>query len=321
MKNVPACVVALLIAISGHWAAAQPFPSRPLRILVPSPAGSSPDIRARQIGAKLAEAFGQPVIVENRPGANGLIAAREAAKAAPDGHTLFLALINNAIGDALKPDPCCRLNQELLPVSRFTMTPLIMVVNPSLQVSSLKEFISLAKNRANSITYASAGPGSIGQLVGEWVKSEAGIQALEVPYKGVNAEIPDLLGGQVMVSYIVPQVVMTPLKAGKLRALAVMGPARLAMFPGVPTSAEAGLPGVEALAWNGIFVPAGTPRAAINTLHRELVKAYNAPEVKSQVLATGSEVAADTPEEFAAFVRAETAKWAKVIRDAGIKPD
>ena len=292
-----------------------------MRIVVPSPAGSSPDIRARQIGAKLAEALGQPVIVDNRPGANGLIAAREAAKAAPDGHTLFLALINNAIGDVLKPDPCCRLNQELLPVSRFTMTPLVMVVNPSLAVASLKEFVQRAKANPGKITYASAGAGSISQLVGEWVKSEAGIQVLEVPYKSVNAEIPDLLGGQVMVSYIVPQVVMAPLKAGKLRALAVIGPSRLAMFPEVPTTAEAGLPGVEALAWNGIFVPAGTPRAAIDVLHRELVKAYNAPDVKSQVLATGSEVAADSPEEFAAFVRAESAKWSKVIRDAGIKPE
>ena len=317
MKYLLAGALALAIGV----AAAQSFPSKPMRILVPSPAGSSPDIRARQIGAKLAEALGQPVIVENRPGANGLIAAREAAKAAPDGHTLFLALINNAIGDALKPDPCCRLNQELLPVSRFTMTPLIMVVNPSLSVVSLKEFIEKAKANPGLITYASAGPGSIGQLVGEWVKSMAGVKVLEVPYKGVNAEIPDLLGGQVMVSYIVPQVVAAPLKAGKLRALAVMSPARLAMFPDVPTSAEAGLPGVEAIAWNGIFVPAGTPRAAINVLHRELVKAYNAPDVKSQVLATGSEVVADTPEEFAAFVSAESAKWAKVIRDAGIKPE
>ncbi|HEX9397188.1 MAG TPA: tripartite tricarboxylate transporter substrate-binding protein [Burkholderiales bacterium] len=321
MKYAGMCVLALLGAIWSGASSAQAFPSKPMRILVPSPAGSSPDIRARQIGGKLAEALGQPVIVENRPGANGLIAAREAAKAAPDGHTLFLALINNAIGDALKPDPCCRLNQELIPVSRFTMTPLIMVVNPSLSVLSLKDFLEKAKANPAQITYASAGPGSIGQLVGEWVKSEAGIKVLEVPYKGVNAEIPDLLGGQVLVSYIVPQVVAAPLKAGKLRALAVLGPVRLEMFPEVPTTAEAGLPGVEAIAWNGIFVPAGTPRAAINILHRELVKAYNAPEVKSQVLATGSEVVADTPDEFAAFVRAESAKWAKVIRDAGIKPE
>jgi tripartite-type tricarboxylate transporter receptor subunit TctC len=317
MKQILACVLAVFTGM----AAAQSFPTKPIRILVPSPAGSSPDIRARQIGAKLAESLGQPVIVENRPGANGLIAARETVKAAPDGHTMFLALINNAIGDALKPDPCCRLNQELLPVSRFTMTPLVMVVHPSLDVLTLRNFIDKAKAKPDSITYASAGLGSIGQLVGEWIKSEAGIKVLEVPYKAVNAEIPDLLGGQVMAAYIVPQVVVAAIKSGKLRALAVMAPARLAMFPDVPTTAEAGLPGVEAIVWNGIFVPAGTPRPVIQILHRELVKAYNAPDVKSQVENTGSQVAADTPEEFAAFVRSESAKWAKVIRDAGIRPE
>jgi tripartite-type tricarboxylate transporter receptor subunit TctC len=320
MKQFVGCALACLLAWSGA-SSGQAFPSKPMRILVSAPPGSSPDIRARQIGAKLAESLGQPVIVENRPGANGLIAARETVKAAPDGHTMFLALINNAIGDALKPDPCCRLNQELLPVSRFTMTPLVMVVHPSLDVLTLRNFIDKAKAKPDSITYASAGLGSIGQLVGEWIKSEAGIKVLEVPYKAVNAEIPDLLGGQVMAAYIVPQVVVAAIKSGKLRALAVMAPARLAMFPDVPTTAEAGLPGVEAIVWNGIFVPAGTPRPVIQILHRELVKAYNAPDVKSQVENTGSQVAADTPEEFAAFVRSESAKWAKVIRDAGIRPE
>ena len=319
MKQLLGCALACLLAWNGV-SLGQTFPSRPMRILVSAPPGSSPDIRARQIGAKLAESLGQPVIVENRPGANGMIAAREAVKSAPDGHTLFLALINNSIGDALKPDPCCRLNQELLPVSRFTMTPLVMVVHPSLPVYSLKDFISRSREKPDSITYASGGPGSISQLVGEWIKSDAKIRVLEVPYKAVNAEIPDLLGGQVMAAYIVPQVVVAAIRSGKLRAIAVTAPARLAMFPDVPTTAEAGLPGIEAIVWNGIFVPAGTPRPVIQILHRELVKAYNAPDVKSQVLNTGSEVAADTPEEFAAFVRAESAKWAKVIRDAGIKP-
>jgi len=314
-------LVAAVFALWSAFALAQGFPSKPMRILVPAPPGSSPDIRARQIGQKLAEALGQPVVVENRPGANGLIAAREAAKAAPDGHTMFLALINNAIGDALKPDPCCRLGQELAPVSRFTMTPLVFVVNPSLSVASVKEYIERAKAKPGELTYASAGPGSISQLVGEWIKFEAGVKMLEVPYKGVNAELPDLMGGQVMTAFVVPQVVVAPIKAGKLKALAVAAPARLAMFPDVPTTAEAGLPGVEAIVWNGIFVPAGTPRPVVQILHRELVKAYNAPDVKGQVENTGSSIAGDTPEEFAAFVRAESTKWGKVIRETGVKPD
>ena len=292
-----------------------------MRILVPGPAGSSPDIRARQIGTKLSEALGQPVIVDNRPGGAGLIAAREAAKSAPDGHTMLLALINNAIGDVLKPDPCCRLNQELMPVSRFTMTPLLVVVHPSLQVRTLIDYIQLAKQKRGSMTYASHGPGSISQLVGEWLKTETGTEILEVPYKAVNAELTDLVGGQVMTAFPVPQVVTAAVKSQKLRALAVLGPSRLQGLPDVPTAKEAGLPGLEALAWNGIFVPAGTPRQVVDVLHRELVRAYNEPDVKNQVLATGSYVAADTPEEFAAFIRAENEKWGKVIREAKIKAD
>lgn len=303
------------------FAAAQGFPSKPLRLLVPSPAGSSPDIRARQIGGKLAQALGQPVIVENRPGGAGLIAAREAAGAAPDGHTLLLALINNAIADVLKPDPCCRLNQELVPVSRFTMTPLVMVVHPSLKSKTLIDYVQLAKQKPGGLTYASAGPGSISQLVGEWLKSETGTDVLEIPYKGVNAELPDLMGGQVQTAFVVPQVILAPVQSGKLVPLAVMGPARLAVLPDVPTSKEAGLPGVEAIVWNGIFVPAGTPRPVIEALHRELVRAFNAPDVKDQVTKTGSYVAGDTPEQFAAFIRAENAKWGRVIKDAKIKAD
>jgi tripartite-type tricarboxylate transporter receptor subunit TctC len=319
MKKLGVFII-LQCALAG-LAGAQGFPSKPLHILVPGPAGSSPDIRARQIAGKLTQAFGQPVIVENRPGGAGLIAAREAAKAAPDGHTLLLALINNAIGDVFRPDPCCRLNQELLPVSRFTMTPLVMVVHPSLKVRTLVDYIQLAKAKPGGLTYASSGPGSINQLVGEWLKTETGAQITEVPYKAVNAELPDLIGGQVVTAFVVPQVIVASVKSEKLLALAVLGPERLDVLPGVPTTAEAGLPVLQAIVWNGIFVPAGTPRPVIEALHREVVRAYNAPDIKQQVIGTGSYVAGDTPEEFAAFIRAENEKWAKVIREAKIKPD
>jgi tripartite-type tricarboxylate transporter receptor subunit TctC len=320
-KPLTRCLACLILLVSSSAALAQAFPSRPMRILVPSVAGSSPDIRARQIAAKLSETFGQPVIVENKPGANGLIAAREAVKGGADGHTLFLALINNAIFDVLKPDPCCRLNSELVPVSRFTMTPLVMVVYPRLAARTLAEYIDLAKREPGELTYAAGGTGSISQLVGESLKSQAKIRVLEVPYKGVNAELPDLHSGQVMTAFVVPQVVLASLKAGRLRALAVTSRERLAILPDVPTMAEAGLPGIEVLAWNGIFVPAGTPAPVIETLHRALVRAYRAPEIEAQLRATGSYAAADTPEEFAAFVRAENDKWSRVIREAGIRAD
>jgi len=298
---------------------AQGFPTRPIHILVPSVAGSSPDIRARQIATKLSEAFGQPVIVENRPGANGLIAAREAAKAPADGYTLFLALINDSVRDALNPDPCCRLGQELLPVSRFSMTPYFIVVYPGLPAQSLKEMLELAKAKPDSVSYASHGPGSLANLLGEWLKAETGARLLEVPYKGVNSEIPDLQSGQVMMAFIVPQVVLGAVRGGKLRVLAVTARERLAILPDAPTTAQAGVPGLEAVVWNGIFVPAGTPQSVVQTLHRELVRAYNAPEIREQLRSGGSYAAADAPEEFAAFVRAEKEKWSRVIREAGIK--
>ena len=300
-------------------ALAQAFPSRTIRIIVPSVAGSSPDIRARQIAPKLSEAFGQPVIVDNRPGANGQIAARETAKAPADGHTLFLALINNAVGDLLTTETCCRLGQELIPVSRFSMTPLLAVVNPNVPARTFGELLELAKAKPDSLTYAMHGPGSVSQLVGEMVKLERGARLLEVPYKGVNSEIPDLQGGQVSAAFLVPQVVLAAIRGGKLRALAVMGPERLPILPDVPSVAELGMPQLEATAWNGIFVPAGTPASVVQALHRELVKAYTAPDVREQLRNGGAYAAADTPEEFAAFVRAEKEKWGRVIREAGIK--
>jgi len=311
----------LLVVFSTYSALtfAQSFPSRPLKILVPSVAGSSPDIRARQIATKLSDAFSQPVIVENRPGANGLIAAREAAKAPADGHTLFLALINNAVADLLAAEPCCRLNQELIPVSRFSMTPLLMVVHPGVPVQTLQEYLDYAKAKPDALTYASHGPGSVSQLVAEMLKMERGARLLEVPYKGVNSELADLQGGQVSTAFPVPQVVVAAVRSGKLRALAVMARERLDILPDVPSAAEAGLGQLEAIAWNGIFVPAGTPAPVVQALHRELVRAYNAPEIREQLRAGGSYAAADTPEEFAAFVRAEKEKWGRVIREAGIK--
>ena len=311
--------MAVAFALCSTAALAQSFPSRPIRILVPSVAGSSPDIRARQIAPKLAQAFGQPVIVENKPGANGLIAAREAAKSPADGHTLFLALINNAVADLLTTEACCRLNQELVPVSRFSMTPLLFIVNPAVPAHTLAEFVEQAKARADAFSYASHGPGSVSQLVGELLKMERGVRLLEVPYKGVNSELADLAGGQLNVAFPVPQVVLAAIRSGKLRALAVMGSQRLEILPEVPTVAELGLPQLEAVAWNGIFVPAGTPSAVVQALHRELVRAYNAPDVREQLRGGGAYAAADTPEAFAAFVRAEKEKWGRVIREAGIK--
>jgi tripartite-type tricarboxylate transporter receptor subunit TctC len=200
------------------------------------------------------------------------------------------------------------------------MTPLVMVVHPGVPARTLAEYLDYAAANPEKLSYAAHGPGSVSQLVGEMLKLERGARLLEVPYKGVNSELPDLQSGQVSTAFVVPQVVLAAIRAGRLRPLAVMARERLDILPGVPSVAELGLPQLEAIAWNGIFVPAGTPAEAIRTLHRELVRAYHAPEIREQLRAGGSYAAADTPEEFAAFLRSEQDKWGSVVRAAGIKP-
>src|SRR5258706_4404493 len=316
-ERLAACFAFALTSSLGH---AQPFPSKPIRVIVPTIAGSAPDVRVRQVAPKLNEAVGQPVIVDNRPGANGTIATQLAARAQADGHTVFFGLVNNAINDLLDPKWCCQLNPELVPVVHFTLTPLVMVIHPGVQANTLQEYIQLAKARPGAVTYASAGPGSITQLIGEWIKLKSGTNVLDVPYKSVGAELPALLGGQIMTAYLNPVVITALVKSGKLRGLAVTGPGRIAVLPDIPTMGEAGMPGVEASVWNGFFVPSGTPKAIIETLNRELLRTFNAPDVREQVAAGGSEIVGGRPEQFAGFIRQEIRKWGKVIKDAGIKP-
>jgi len=298
-------------------ALAQPYPSKPLRWIVPTGPGSAVDVNARRVTPKLAEALGQPVIVENRPGANSMIAAREAARAAPDGYTLFQAVVNNAINDALAPDPCCVLNDKLVPVTRLYTTPLVMVVHPSLP-ATLKDYVALAKEKPNSLTYASGGTGAITQMVGELLKLTAGIQVREIPYKAIGAELPDLTGGHVSTAFLSPVVIRDMVRAGKLRALAIADRQRLDILSDVPTMAEGGYP-IEGLGWNGIFVPAGTPRAIVERLHKEIARVLQLKEIQDDALALGTRAGGEKPEEFAAFVRAEVQKWGKVIKDAAIK--
>ena len=298
-------------------AGAQPYPSKPLRWIVPTGPGSAVDVNARRVTPKLAEALGQPVIVENRPGANSMIAAREGARAAPDGYTLFQAVVNNAINDALAPDPCCVLNDKLVPVTRLYTTPLVMVVHPSLP-GNLKDYVALAKSKPNSLTYAHGGTGAITQMVGELLKLTAGIQVREVPYKAIGAELPDLTGGHVSTAFLSPVVIRDMVRAGKLRALAIADRQRLDILSDVPTMAEGGYP-IEGLGWNGIFVPAGTPRPVVERLHKEIARVLQLKEIQDDAMALGTRAGGEKPEEFAAFVHAEVQKWGKVIKDAAIK--
>jgi tripartite-type tricarboxylate transporter receptor subunit TctC len=308
-------IAALLWA--GH-AFAQTYPSKPLRWIVPTGPGSAVDVNARRVAPKLAQALGEPVIVENRPGANSMIGAREAARSAPDGYTLFQAVVNNAINDALAPDPCCTLNDKLVAVTRLYTTPLVMVTHPGVQTSTLQEYVALAKAKPNSLTYASGGTGAITQMVGELLKLTAGIQVREIPYKAIGAELPDLTGGHVDTAFLSPVVIRDHVRAGKLRGIAVASRERLSILPEVPTMAEAGLP-IEGLGWNGIFVPAGTPAPIIERLQRDIAGALRSREIQDDALRLGTQAGGEKPEEFAAFVRSEVQKWGKVIKDAGIK--
>jgi len=312
-------IVFLMVACSG-WVSAQTYPSKPVRWIVPTGPGSAVDVNARRVTPKLAEALGQPVIVENRPGANSMIGAREAARSAPDGYTLYQAVVNNAINDALAPDPCCVLNDKLVPVTRLYTTPLVMVVHPGVQAATLQEYVALAKARPNTLTYASGGTGAITQMVGELLKLTAGIQVREIPYKAIGAELPDLTGGHVSTAFLSPVVIRDQVRAGKLRALGIADRQRLPTMPDVPTLAEGGVP-IEGLGWNGIFVPAGTPQAIIDRLQTEITKVLRSKEMQDEAATLGTIAGGERPQEFAAFVRSEVQKWGKVIKDAGIKAE
>lgn len=309
----------LLALVLAAPALAQPYPTKPIRWIVPTGPGSAVDVQARRVAPKLGEALGQAIVVENRPGANSMIGAREAARAAPDGYTVFQAVVNNAINDALAPDPCCVLNDKLVAVTRLYITPLVMVVNPAVPAKTLQEFVALARSKPNELTYASGGSGAITQMIGEQLKLLAGIQVREVPYKAIGGEVPDLMGGHVASGFLAPIVIRDLIRSGKLRALAVADKARMPTLPDVPAMAEAGYP-IVGLGWNGLFVPAGTPRPIVERLQKETAHVLQLKEIRDDAANLGTLLGGESPEEFAAFVRAEVQTWDKVIKEAGIKP-
>lgn len=312
-------LTALLLTAAIVVAHAQGYPNHSIRLVEPAGPGSAVDVFARQLGPLLAQSMGQPIIIENRPGANSAIGAREVARAAPDGYTVLHGNINNSLNDLLTDDTCCRLNEALIPVARLTVTPLVMVVNASVAAKDLQAYIALAKADPSLLTIASSGPGSITQLVAEKLKLAAGIEAREIPYKAIGAELPDLLAGHVMTAFLSPVVIKQYVgPGGKLRALGVASARRLQILPDVPTLAEAGLPGVEASGWNGLFVPAGTPKAVIDRLAAETAKAVSSAAIKADARTSGYELDPAGPEEFATYVRAEIVKWRKVIKDSNI---
>jgi tripartite-type tricarboxylate transporter receptor subunit TctC len=292
-----------------------------VRFIVPSAAGGGTDIIARAVSLKLSEALGQQFVVDNRPGAGQMIGIELAAKAPPDGHTILMAASTLAINPVMyKKVPYDPL-RDFAPVTQAASLPNVLVVHPSLPVNSLAELIAYAKARPGELNFASAGIGTSPQMSIELLKSMAGIDMVHIPYKGTAPGVVDLLAGQVKV--MAPNVLtaLPHIKSGKLRALAVTSGKRSRALPEIPTVAEAGLPGYDSTQWYGVLAPAGTPREIVARLHGEIVRALRDPEVGKRLEADGAEAVGSSPEEFSAFIRSETEKWAKVARAAGIKPE
>ncbi len=312
---------AIAMAIIAPLASAQTFPSKPIRVVVPLAAGGPGDVLARAIGQKLSEQVGQPVVIDNRPGANTNVGSEFVAKAAPDGYTLLFTAstltINPSLYATLPYDPL----KDFAPLTLIASTPLVLVVHPSLPVKSVKELIALAKSKPGQLNYGSAGNGSALHLAGEMFNTLAGVKLVHVPYKGVTNAFSDLLGGQISIMFPGAPIALPQVKAGKLRALGTTGAARTAAAPEVPSISEAGLPGYEVSVWYGALAPAGTPAAVINRLHAEISKIVQLPDIKERWAVLGAETVHNTPEQFAAFLKADLGKWAKVVRDSGAKID
>jgi tripartite-type tricarboxylate transporter receptor subunit TctC len=313
-------LLAAMAAIA--FAQAPAYPTKPIRLVVPFPAGGTTDILARAAAQKLTEAWGQPVVVDNRPGAGGNIGSELVAKAAPDGYTLEMGTVGtHAINASLYAKMPYDHVKDFFPVILVAGVPNVLVVHPSVPVNSVAELIAYAKANPGKLNFASSGNGTSIHLSAELFKVMSGVQMAHVPYKGSAPAVQDLLGGQVQLMFDNLPSALPHIKGGKLRALAVTSAQRAPVLPDVPTIAEAGLPGFEASSWFGVLAPAGTPPAIVAKLNAEIAKWLASPEAKEKLQAQGANVAGGPPEEFAKHIAAETAKWAKVVKESGAKID
>jgi len=320
-KFLQSLFVALGLALTMSFAQAQTYPSKQVRFVVGFPAGGATDVVARAISQNLSEALGHPVVVDNRAGAASNIAAEIVATSPKDGHTIFLGTVSLAINPSLYKKLPYNALKDFTAVSQVTDTPFMFVTHPSLPVRNVKEFVALARARPGQLNYGSAGNGSGGHLFTAMFGSMAGVNLAHVPYRGASYATTSVLSGETI--FMFDNIVTTlPLaKAGKLRALAVTTAKRSRVAEDIPTLAQAGVPGYDANAWFGVFAPAGTPDAVIARLQSEISKIVKIPEIRDRFLALGAEPVGSTPEQFAAFYRAEVLKWAKVVKDSGAQID
>jgi tripartite-type tricarboxylate transporter receptor subunit TctC len=312
----------LLLCLACTAALGQPYPAKPVRVIVPYPPGGGNDLLGRLFAAKLGERMGQSFVVENRPGAGTLIGTEAAARSAPDGYTILLSSIAT---HALSPNLYSRVPydpvKDFAPITLLGIAPTVLVVNKDLPAQTLQELISLAKSKPGSLAYASGGNGTPPHINGEVFKSVAGVDLLHVAYKGGGPALADLTAGRVHVMLDTAASAMSHVRAGRLRALALSAPKRSPEYPDLPTFAEAGLPGYETNAWYSMHAPAGTPQDIVRRLNAELVAILKEPEILARFKQLSTDPVGNSPEEFAAFVRAELDKYARVIKAAGIKLD
>lgn len=324
MRRFISSIAAVLLAATAPQALAQAagYPNKTIKIVVPFAVGGIADTFARVIGQKLSDAWGQPVVVENKTGAGGNIGADLVAKAAPDGYTLLLSnigthAVNVHLMKSMPFDPV----KDFVPIAHVLDAEGLMVVHPDVKAKTVGEVIALAKAAPGKLTYGSGGTGTTSHLAGEMFKSAAGVNIVHVPYKGNAPAITDLVGGQTTMAFATMPTVMPMVKAGRLRAIAVIGPSRAAALPDVPTVAESGLPGFAVSNWIGLFAPAGTSPEIVKRVNAEVQKIMQSPEVVKRLESEGAKFVPMTAEQFADFQKAELAKWGKAIREAGIKAE
>src|SRR4051812_24974365 len=312
--------LAATLACAATAALAQSYPDKPIRFVVGFTPGGPSDILARALGQKLGERWNQQVVIENRPGAGGNVAAEAVAKSAPDGYTWLLGnnsilATNQSLYRSLGYDPV----KDFAPVSLVAVQPNILVVNPRVPAHSVAELIALAKKSPGKLNYASSGSGAAAHLAGELFKAMAGVDLVHIPYKGAQPALTDVIAGQVQVMFATSASVIPFIQAGKLRALAVTTARRSASVPDLPTVSEAGVPGFEAVTWHGVVVPAATPAPRVERLNRDIVRALAQPDLRERLAALGAELHPGTPREFADYIASEIPKWSKVVRDSGAR--
>jgi len=321
MLRTLAASAAIACTLASTLCAAQEYPSRPVKIIVPFAVGGPADIYARYLGARLSDSMGQPFVVENRPGAGAITGTDAAAKSTPDGYTLLLMSNAHTVNETLFPNKPYALMRDFVAVAPINYSDLMLVVNPSVAAGTLQEFIALAKAQPGKLNYASSGPGTPYHMAGELFKTMAGVDIVHVPYKESSAARTGVIGGQVDMMFDAVTTMNEQAKAGKVRALATSGKTRSAVTPNVPTVAEAGVPGYEAVIWLGVMAPKGTPPAAINRLNAEIAKVAANPDVRAEWARQGATAMAMPPDEFARYVSDDIAKWEKVIKVSGAKAD